>query len=201
MTSLVIGLTGGIASGKSSVARLFGELGAEVISADQLARQVVEPGSAALAAILDHFGPDMLLPSGELDRQALRQAIFRNDHDRLWLEALLHPRIEALRQQRVELSTAPYVVAEIPLLVEKRMQGSVDRVLVVDLPEELQIERAMARDGADRAGIEAIMATQAPRSERLMVANDVIENTGNENNLRQQVTTLHRRYLELTQRS
>src|SRR5690606_26645598 len=154
----VIGLTGGIGSGKSTVARMFGALGVHWVDADDVARQVVEPGTQALNAIADHFGEDILQDNGELDRAALRQKVFEDPEQRNWLEALLHPiiREELIRQLSPEDYSLPCVILVSPLLLETDQHQLVERVVVVDVPEETQIDRTMERDGNSREQVERI---------------------------------------------
>jgi dephospho-CoA kinase len=193
----VIGLTGGIGSGKSVVGRYFSELGITVVDADRVAREVVEKGSSALENIAQHFGGDILLENGELNRAALRRIIFENPAEKVWLESLLHPLIRASTQEKLVAANGPYVVLESPLLLEMGQQTTVKRVLVVDVPEEVQIERACARDSNSRDQIRAIMASQITRKDRLAAADDVIDNSGSVEELRAKVEALHHFYLEI----
>jgi dephospho-CoA kinase len=194
---LRIGLTGGIASGKSTVEQRFTELGVPVINADDSARAVVAPGRPGLKAVVERFGPGILTPQGELDRRELRSLIFSDPVQRKALEAILHPLIRADMEQRTAQAIGPYVVLSIPLLVEGGTRGGCDRVLVVDAEETLQLERLMSRDGVSEAQARAALAAQAPRAARLAAADDVLVNSGTVANLRQAVDALHRRYLEL----
>lgn len=197
----IVGLTGGIGSGKSAVARCFEQLGIVVVDADIAARKVVEPGTPALAAITEHFGADMLLSDGQLDRAALRQRIFSDGAAKTWLEQLLHPLISTWIWQQLEAASSPYAVLESPLLLETTQHQRVNRVLVVDVPEAVQIARATARDSNSEDQIRAIMANQMPRAERLARADDVIDNSGSLEQLQQQVAILHRKYVsEATRR-
>lgn len=192
----VIGLTGGIGSGKSTVAELFAERGAAVIDTDVIARQLVARGTPALADIRAAFSDAVLDSAGELDRAALRRLIFADHAARERLEAILHPRIRAEVARALASVRAPYAVVVIPLLIETGAYREVlDRILVVDCPEALQIERVMARNGRSADEVRAIMAAQASRSARLAAADDVIENTGSADALRSAVADLHRRYL------
>jgi len=194
---LLIALTGGIASGKSAVATLFAELGVPVLDTDQIARDVVEPGTPALAQVVATFGADVLDPQGRLDRARMRERVFADAAAKKALEALLHPMILEESRRRIEAAQGPYVVHVVPLLVESAgYRGRVDRVLVVDCPEALQIERVRARSALPQAEVRAIMASQATRAERLAAADDVIDNSGTLDALRGQVAALHRRYLE-----
>lgn len=190
----LVGLTGGIASGKSAAAAHFRELGVEVIDADQVSRDLVTPGSPALAAIAAHFGDWVLAPGGGLDRAALRGVVFGNPEAKVWLERLLHPLIREEIARRIENAASDYVVLEVPLLLESGEYAFVDRVLVVDLPPELQLERAQARDNRPREEIENIIAAQMPRQERLRLADDVIDNSGPPERLVQEVNRLHEFY-------
>ena len=200
---LIIGLTGGIGSGKSTVARHFEALGVPVIDADEVGRELVTPGQPALAAIVEHFGPEMLDENGHLDRARLRERVFTHPEQRRELEAILHPRIRAEIQRRIgELSPdGGYCLISVPLLLESGWQDLVDRVLVVDAPRERQIERTIARDGVTRQQAEAILASQMDRDARLRAADDVIRNDGDLTALREQVEALHRRYCQLATES
>jgi dephospho-CoA kinase len=175
---LRIGLTGGIASGKTTVAHRFVELGIPVIDADESARTVVAPGMPGLAAVVDKFGTGLLIADGELDRRALRHLIFADPDRRRELEAILHPLIRADMEQRAHTSAGPYIVMAIPLLVEGGAIDRVDRILVVDVPEDLQRQRVMRRDGVSAEQAQAILAAQTSRENRLQVADDVILNVG-----------------------
>jgi dephospho-CoA kinase len=196
---LRIGLTGGVASGKSTVARRFMELGVPVIDADAAARAVVAPGKPGLAAVSERFGPSVLAENGELDRRALRDLIFKDPSLRRDLEAILHPLIRADMEQSAETAVGPYVVLDIPLLVEGGSRDRVDRILVVDADETMQLQRVMARDGCTEQQARAILASQASRSVRLAAADDVLLNTGTVTDLRQAVDHLHQRYLRLAE--
>jgi dephospho-CoA kinase len=190
-----IGLTGGIASGKTTVANLFAALGVPIVDTDVLSREVVAPGSALLRQITDHFSMQVQSGDGSLNRQELRKRIFEDPEQRKWLEALLHPAIRELTDARCEAATGPYVMVAIPLLVETGGEARFDRVLVVDCDPDLQLARLMARDGAMREEALRMLAAQAPRSARLAVADDVIHNDGDLESLRKQVETLHRQYV------
>ena len=199
---LRIGLTGGIASGKSTVEQRFTELGVPVINADDSSRAVVAPGQPGLAAVAERFGKQVLTAQGELDRRALRTLVFADAHKRRELESILHPLIRADMEERAARAVGPYLVLSIPLLIEgkSRDQGGarVDRILVVDVDETLQLQRLMSRDstiGADEA--RAILASQASRSDRLRAADDVLTNSGTVPELRQAVDRLHAEYLRL----
>lgn len=189
-----IGLTGGIASGKTTVANLFAEHGATIIDTDVIAREVVEPGQPALEEIVAAFGDQVLQPDGGLDRGALRARIFANAGDRRRLEAITHPRIRAETLRQADAAGGLYQLIVVPLLVESPLRESVDRVLVVDCPEKAQVERLMARDGESEHGARRILAAQSSRSERLAIADDVITNDGGLEHLRRQVAALHEIY-------
>lgn len=193
----VIGLTGGIGSGKSTVARMFGALGVHWVDADDVARQVVEPGTQALRAIADHFGESILQGNGELDRAALRQKVFEDPEQRRWLEGLLHPiiRQELIRQLSPEDYNLPYVMLVSPLLLETNQHELVERIVVVDVPEETQIDRTMARDGNSREQVERILAAQMPRAARREKADAIINNAQPLERVEASVHALHQRFL------
>jgi dephospho-CoA kinase len=191
---LQIGLTGGIASGKSTVSGLFAALGVPVIDTDQIARDVVAPGTALQASVLARFGAHLLTPTGELDRRALRERVFADAAQRQALERLMHPAIMAELGRRAASAGGAYQLLAIPLLVEHNLKSSVDRVLLVDCSPELQLRRVQVRDGVTRAQAQAVLAAQASRAARLSVADDVISNDGDLERLREQVEILHSRY-------
>lgn len=194
---LRIGLTGGIASGKTTVAKLFADLGARIIDTDVIAREVVEPGQPALAAIRAEFGPSVIDDSGALDRPAMRELVFSDEDRRRTLEGILHPLIrdEAMRQS--ETAGGPYQVIVVPLLAASPLQDFVDRILVVDCDEETQLRRLLARDTETEAQARRILEAQSSRLERLAIANDVIHNDGDLSATREQVRQLHEIYLSL----
>lgn len=195
---LRVGLTGGIASGKSTVADLFAAHGATVLDADRIAREVVEPGTPGLAALVNAEGGGILDHEGRLDRAELRRRLFADPDTRRGVERILHPLILSEMQRQGDRATgAPYQVFVIPLLVEAGLEHVVDRVLVVDCPEEVQIARMMARDGATREQAMRALAAQASRERRLAAADDVIENGGPEAGLPGQVAPLDRKYRAL----
>lgn len=194
---LVIGLTGGIGSGKSTVAELFARRGAPIIDTDLIARELVEPGQAALAEIRSAFGDQVLDARGHLDRRRLRSIVFNDEAQRRRLEAILHPRIYASVRERIAGLRAPYCIVVIPLLVETGGEEFVDRVLVVDVPPQLQQRRTQARDGLSDAEAQAILASQADRPRRLAAADDVIENSGEPAALDSQVAALDEEYRRL----
>jgi dephospho-CoA kinase len=192
-----VGLTGGIASGKSTAAKFFGALGVPIIDTDQLARDVVEPGQPPLERLVERFGRSILTEDGHLDRPALRNIVFSDPKARADLEALTHPAIGAAVEARSATAGGPYQILVIPLLVEKNLGSQLDRVLVVDCSEELQIRRLQARDGSTQEQARAILNAQASRSARVKAANDIITNEGDMSRVRDQVATLHATYLEL----
>jgi dephospho-CoA kinase len=199
---LRIGLTGGIASGKSTVTQRFAELGVPVIDADVAARIVVEPGKPGLEQVAQRFGLGVLDASGNLDRPALRALIFNDSASRQALDAILHPLIRIEMEQQAARATGPYLVMAIPLLIEgDRARERVDRVLVVDVDEQLQMQRVQARDGSSPSQARAILASQASREARLAAADDVLRNAGTVADLRQAVDRLHEKYLHLAQSS
>ena len=193
-----VALTGGIASGKTTVANLFATHGVPLIDTDLIAREVVEPGQPALAAVAKAFGSDVLDSDGRLDRRRLREIIFRDAAARARLEAILHPaiRAEMERQSVAAAQAGPYQMLVIPLLAEGGRRDHVDRVLVVDTPETVQVERLMTRDAVTQVQAEASLRAQAPRSTRLGIADDVLTNTGRIDDLREQVAALHARYVK-----
>ena len=193
----VLGLTGGIGSGKSAVAACFEAYGIKVVDADIAARRVVEPDMPALQAIAEHFGEQVLQADGTMDRAALRSIVFNDEQQRLWLEQLLHPAIGEWIKSELASATSDYAILESPLLLETEQRKSTQRALVVDVSKELQIERAMARDDNSREQIEAIIAAQLPREERVARADDVIDNSGSLADLQSAVETLHQQYLKI----
>lgn len=194
----VVGVTGGIGSGKTTATDYFASLGIDIVDADIASRVVVEPGRPALQAIAAHFGESILRPDGELDRAALRKRIFTNEKEKAWLEALLHPLIAAEIKQSLEQASSPYSILVSPLLIEGGQAAICDRVLVVDAPETLQISRTVERDNNDPKQVERIIAAQASRQERLQRADDVIENSGSLETLHQQINQLHQQYLHFS---
>lgn len=196
--NFVMALTGGIASGKSSVEQRFKALGAHVYDADHAARVVVEPGSDGLAAIVAAFGDEVLNSQGQLDRPAMRQRIFADPAARKTLEAIVHPRVRQWMLEHAQADAGPYVMLSIPLLTENIGHYRwVDRIVVVDVPETTQIKRLVMRDGVDETLTTRILASQAARAARLALADDVIDNDGPVTALDAQVATLHQRYLDL----
>ena len=193
-----LGLTGGIGSGKSTVANLFAQQGIELVDADRIARLVVAPGQPALTAIAQHFGPDLINNQGELDRTTLRARVFNQPTERAWLESLLHPLIRAEMVRQSEEASSPYVIWVVPLLFEQGLHTQVHRTLVVDVSEATQLARATRRDGSDPALIRQIMASQLPREARLALADDVLDNESSDTQaLYRAVMQLHHNYLLL----
>ena len=195
--SLIVGLTGGIGSGKSTVAEAFRQLGIDTVDADQASRKVVEPGMPALAAIAEHFGGEIIQSDGNLDRAALRQIIFTDPVQKQWLESLLHPLIRDWIVQQLQASTSPYVILESPLLFETDQYQLVDKTVLVDVPVELQIERACARDDNQADQIQRIIDAQLPRQEKLSRADLVLDNSPPLDSLAQRVAALHETLLSL----
>lgn len=189
-----VGLTGGIGSGKSTVSSIFSRLGVPVIDADQVARSIVEPGSDALSKLTAHFG-EAILSKGQLDRRRLREIIFSDETARQWVEALLHPLIQAEMLSLANRQESAYVVLEIPLLFESGYRNLVDRVLVIDVPTELQIDRVVSRDQVSADQVKSVIRAQVSAEARLQQADDVIENTGDLDQLRKAVESLHSNYL------
>ena len=192
----VVAITGGIGSGKTTVANQFAALGIEVVDADLIAREVVAPGTPALAAIVNHFGPEILTEQGLLDRRVLRERIFSDPAAKSWLNALLHPIIRSEMLRQCAAVSSPYCLLVVPLLVENRLTELADRVLVIDVDEATQIERTCCRDGVNREQAQAILASQASRSERLAMADDVLDNqSGTTETIRARILALHETYL------
>jgi dephospho-CoA kinase len=195
--SLVVGLTGGIGSGKSAASRAFAELGVDVTDTDVLAHALSAPGEPGHAAVLAAFGPDYRRPDGTLDRDRLRRLVFDDAAARTRLEAVLHPLIRAAAHREIHAWAGPYGLLVVPLLYERGGLSAVDRVLVVDCPEDEQVRRVMARSGLRPADVRAIMATQLTRADRLARADDILDNAGPPAAIVPQVAELDRRYREL----
>ena len=193
-----VGLTGGIASGKTLVANTFAELGAGIVDTDQVARDVVAPGQPGLEAVRREFGAGVIRASGELDRAALRRVVFADPAARRTLESLLHPLIRARTQDLLGQLRTPYAVAVVPLLVETGFGELVDRVAVVDCPREIQLRRLMDRDGIELRQAESMLSAQANRRARLAVADDIIDNGESHESTRRQVQRLHALYGQLS---
>lgn len=192
-----VALTGGIASGKSTVANLFAELGVPIIDADQISRDVTAPGTTLVQHIFERFGNELKRPDGGLDRAALRRIVFADAERRRQLEAMLHPAIRARGEELASLAAGPYLMYVIPLLAENQGQSRFERVLVVDCPESLQLQRLLLRDGGDPSQAQAILAAQASREQRLAIADDVLVNDGTPQALRSNVASLHEKYQRL----
>ena len=191
----LVGLTGGIGSGKSTVAARFSALGVPVIDADQVTRSLCMPGQSALAEIVVAFGPEVLEADGRLDRAGLRERIFADEGARRRLEAILHPQVRAEMLRQVTALDVPYGIFAIPLLLESGQLDLVDRILVVDCPKEIQIRRVMARDNVPRIQVEAVLAAQATQDSRLTIADNVLINDADITTLHCQIDALHHRYL------
>ncbi len=196
---LVVGLTGGIGSGKSAVTAEFERLGVPVVDADIVAREVVMPGSDGLTEVVQAFGTDVLGANGMLDRKKLRLRVFDDDTQRKHLESILHPKIRDRIRHKLDAITTPYCILCVPLLVERQGYENVDRILVIDCSEELQITRVMARDNLTRSQVEAIMRTQATREHRLAVADDVIDNSRDLEALRAPIAKLHEKFTDIAE--
>lgn len=192
-----VALTGGIGSGKSTIANAFAASGVDIIDADVIAREVVEPGSPALKAIVQRHGESILTAEGSLYRARLREIIFQQPREKNWLNQLLHPLINARTQQLKLLATSPYVLWVVPLLVENNLQHQADRVLVVDVDEATQLRRTQLRDGIPLSQAKKILAAQASRAQRLACADDIIDNGGSPEQALPRVAELHQRYLRL----
>lgn len=192
-----VALTGGIASGKTAVSDMFAELGVTVIDADIIAREVVAKGSKALRAIVDHYGKEVLTEMGELDRQKLRTRVFSDEQQRQWLNSLLHPLIRNEMKQLQELAQSAYSISVIPLLYESGQYRDYERVLTVDCPTAIQLERLMERDQSTLEQAQAILDKQATREQRLSIADDVIVNDSDLHSLKQSVIKLDNQYRQL----
>jgi len=196
--AFIVGLTGGIGSGKSAAADEFARLGAAVVDTDRIAHELTQAGGAAIAGVRALFGDSAIAADGAMDRKAMRERVFSDPESKRRLEALLHPMIRAESERQIVAATAPYVLHVVPLLVESPdYRKRVQRVLVVDCPEALQVERVRARSGLPAEAVEAIMRSQVPRAQRLAAADDVIDNSGTIAALQKQVRKLHQTYLEL----
>ncbi|OCG13541.1 dephospho-CoA kinase [Gilliamella sp. App6-5] len=192
----VVALSGGIASGKSTIADLFAQLGVPVIDADLIARQVVQVGSDAFNQIVKHFSQEILLANGELDRSQLREIIFNNDHERLWLNHLLHPIIQQETQKQIAMQSSIYVIWVVPLLIENNLHTLADRVLIIDAPESLQLARLVKRDNISESLAKKMILSQVSLKKRLSYADDIIVNDDNLVSLTAQVNLLHQQYLD-----
>ena len=197
MADFIVGLTGGIGSGKTTVANLFADLGVVLVDADIVAREVVNPGSEGLAAIVEHFGAEILLSDGQLDRSMLRERIFNNDEERLWLNGLLHPLIRETMLKNCKEAQSNYVIMVVPLLFENGLDRLVHRTLLVDISPQLQQQRTMARDDVSAKQVQNIIGSQATRAEKLSKADDVIDNQGEISALKCKVNALNSLYLKI----
>lgn len=195
----IVALTGGIGSGKTTVANEFAKLGIPLVDADVIARQVVEPGSAALNAILNRYGTNIIHSDGSLNRQHLRDIIFSDTTEKVWLNALLHPLIHQKTQQQLQQANTPYVLWIVPLLFENNLSHLADRVLVIDVTPEEQISRTVHRDNVNEEQVANILKAQSSREHRLAYADDVITNHNGELNISDKVAKLHKRYMTLAQ--
>lgn len=192
----VVAITGGIGSGKTTIANQFAEHGIDIVDADVIAREVVEPGTPALAAIAAHFGPDVIAADGQLDRRGLRERVFSDPDAKVWLNALLHPLIRQEMLRQCAAARSPYCLLVVPLLVENKLTGLANRVLVIDVDEATQIERTCRRDGVSREQAQAILAAQASRAERLAAADDVLDNkNGAPETIKPRILALHETYM------
>jgi dephospho-CoA kinase len=201
MSALRVGVTGGIGSGKTALTDRLASHGITIVDADLVAREVVAPGSEALALIAERHGENILQDDGSLDRAALRRIVFADEHERQWLESITHPRIGALMAERLAAATEAYVVLSSPLLLEGSQRILVDHVVVVDVPEALQVQRTMIRDDNSEALVKSIMAAQLPREERLRRADRVVDNSGNLDDLMREADALHQDLLALAKRT
>jgi dephospho-CoA kinase len=196
---LVVGVTGGIGSGKTAATDRFQTHDITVVDADLASRVVVEPGRPALQAIAEHFGSHLITEDGNLDRRALREVVFADPAQRKWLEALTHPLIAQEIVSQIQTSQSPYTILASPLLLETSQHNMVNRVLVIDVPEELQVQRTIERDTTSAEGVKAIIAAQMPRQQRLAKADDIITNDNDLAHLHHAVDSIHQTYLELAQ--
>ncbi len=199
MSNYIVGLTGGIGSGKTTVANMFAHYNIALIDADIIAREVVKPKTPALKKIIEYFGQQFLLTNGNLNRAKLREKIF-NDHEaKKWLNNLLHPLIRTALLKELSAAKSPYCLLIAPLLIENKLTRYVDRILIIDVDEKTQLSRAMLRDNNSQTLIKSIMQSQLSRQDRLAVADDIIDNTKNLENVHKQVEQLHQFYLNLAQ--
>jgi len=196
--NLIVGLTGGIGSGKTAASDYLAQKGITVVDSDVIAREVVEPEQPAWLAIRDHFGPEAILPSGELNRPWLRDRVFQQPSERTWLEQQTHPAIRALTIQRLNRSQSPYAILASPLLFESGQDALVNRTLIIDVPEELQVERSCQRDTNSPEQIRRIIRSQISRDQRRNRANDIVDNSGSLPQLWLQLDQLHQQYLQLS---
>ncbi|MGB0894114.1 MAG: dephospho-CoA kinase [Parashewanella sp.] len=198
MNKFVVGLTGGIGSGKTTVANLFAKQGIELVDADIVAREIVEPNSQGLTQIIEHFGSKIVDETGRLDRQTLRNIIFSNPEEKQWLNQCLHPKIRNRMLELIKNSTSAYTVLVVPLLFENKLDKLVQRTLVVDIPLEQQVKRTAIRDNVDNQQVQNIINSQMTRDERISKADDIIDNQGQIATLEHEVLALHKLYLTLS---
>ncbi len=201
MAPFQVGLTGGIASGKSTVARVFEQQGITIIDADRVARDIVNPGLCAYQSIVSHFGDSVLQSDRTIDRKKLRSIIFKDPHEKKWLESLLHPLIRQEMMDLAATNTEPYLILMIPLLIESKDNYSINRVLVVDISEAEQRKRLLLRDACGIEDSDRIIKSQVSRAARLQAADDIIDNSGKPQDLESKVIQLHRYYLSLAQKT
>jgi dephospho-CoA kinase len=206
MSNYVVGISGGVGSGKTTVTDLFAKYAIKVIDADVIAREIVEPGTPALKAIIDKFGQSVLdssggSSSGTLDRAKLRTLVFNNSEVKNWLNQLLHPAIREQMLLQTKQAESAYCLLSVPLLVENKLYQHVDRVVIVDVHEQTQLQRTLLRDKTNEQQIRAIMRAQATRQQRLAVADDVIDNNGKADDLTEKITQLHKHYLQLAKQT
>lgn len=194
-TMLTIGLTGGIGSGKSAASNFFSSLGITIIDADRIAYQITSQGTKSYDDILSHYGPSILLANGDLNRKIIRDTIFNQPNEKQWLEELLHPQIRKIITDQISISTGPYIIVSIPLLAESTGITFLDRVLLIDCTQELQIQRTCKRDNIERDKVIMILQQQATRSERIAIADDIIINNGTLTDLHHKLQSLHQSYL------
>ncbi|WP_447469829.1 dephospho-CoA kinase [Vibrio harveyi] len=200
--AFVIGLTGGIASGKTTVANLFKQqFKIDIVDADIVAREVVEPGTPGLNTIIEHFGTDIVRDDQTLDRAKLREKIFSNPEEKAWVNGLLHPMIREKMIEDLEQVTSDYALLVVPLLVENKLDSLCDRVLVVDVEPQTQISRTVKRDNVSEDQAKAILASQASREQRLALADDVVKNNPDDPDLLLQITDLHEKYLAMCKKN
>jgi dephospho-CoA kinase len=210
VSQIIIGLTGGIGSGKTTIANMFATLGIDIIDADIIAREVVQPNSPGLTLIKQHFGDKFILDDGNLNRALLREKIFSCEHEKKWLNDLLHPLIRQSITSQLELATSPYCLLVAPLLIENKLDALVHKILVIDVTESVQLARTLKRDKSNEQVIKSIMASQLSRTDRLSAADDVINNNDecnqalnkvgtscSKSELYNQVEELHQKYLQL----
>jgi len=198
-TKLIIGLTGGIGSGKTAASNLFTNLGIDVVDTDVLARKALQLNSPLLTKVFDHWGEELKLIDGSLDRAALRSIIFNDSTAKAWLENLIHPWVKKMTINALNEATSAYVILSSPLLIESGQLKLTDRLAVVDLPEEMQVNRTINRDKNSPDLVKKIIGQQIERSARLSLADDIIDNSGDLNHLQKQVNSLHNKYLKLAQ--